>query len=95
MLFNPIVDGMSRVIVDTSVHGGSVALARYVVDAVVLEGRGVREVARTHGVSKSSVSVLVARYRAGGYEALELRTDEHWSKLMVNKLARMIGRPPL
>jgi transposase InsO family protein len=49
-------------------------LARYVVDAVVLEGRSVREVARCHGVSKSWVSVLVARYRTGGYEALEPRS---------------------
>ncbi len=49
-------------------------LARYVVDAVVLEGRGVREVARDHGVSKSWVSELVRRYRAGGYEALEPRS---------------------
>jgi transposase InsO family protein len=54
--------------------GGSVALARYVVDAVVLEGRSVREVARDHGVSKSWVSVLVTRYRAGGYDALEPRS---------------------
>jgi transposase InsO family protein len=50
------------------------ALARYVVDAVVLEGRGVREVARTHGVSKSWVSVQLARYRQGGYEALAPRS---------------------
>jgi transposase len=49
-------------------------LARYVVDAVVLEGRSVREVARAHGVSKSWVSVLVTRYRTGGYEALEPRS---------------------
>jgi len=49
-------------------------LARYVVDAVVVEGRGVREVARSHGVSKSGVSVLVNRYRAGGYEALAPRS---------------------
>jgi transposase InsO family protein len=49
-------------------------LARYVVDAVVLEGRGVREVARSHGVSKSWVSVQLARYRAGGYEALAPRS---------------------
>jgi transposase InsO family protein len=54
--------------------GGSMELARYVVDAVVLEGRSVREVARTHGVSKSWVAVLVARYRTGGYEALEPRS---------------------
>jgi transposase InsO family protein len=49
-------------------------LARYVVDAVVVEGRGIREVARAHGVSKSWVSELVARYRAGGYEALTPRS---------------------
>jgi transposase InsO family protein len=51
-----------------------VDLARYVVDAVVLEGRSMREVARAHGVSKSWVSVLVARYRAGGYAALTARS---------------------
>lgn len=43
---------------------------RYVVEAVVLEGRSAREVARAHGVSKSWVSELVKRYRAGGYQAL-------------------------
>ena len=48
--------------------------ARYAVDAVVLEGRSVREMARSHGVSKSWVAALVARYRAGGYEALEPRS---------------------
>ena len=45
-------------------------LARYVVDAVVLEGRSCREVARAHGVSKSWVAKLVARFREGGYEAV-------------------------
>lgn len=54
--------------------GVGVDLARYVVDAVVLEGRSMREVARAHGVSKSWVSVLVARYRDGGYPALEARS---------------------
>jgi transposase len=49
-------------------------LARYVVDAVVVEGRGIREVARAHRVSKSWVSVLVSRYREGGYEALAPRS---------------------
>ncbi len=44
------------------------------VDAVVVEGRSVREVARAHGVSKSWVSALVGRYREGGYEALEPRS---------------------
>ncbi len=49
-------------------------LARFVVDAVVLERRSCREVARAHGVSKSWVAQLVARYRAGGYEALTPRS---------------------
>jgi transposase InsO family protein len=49
-------------------------LARYVVDAVVLEGRSYREVARAHGVSKSWVGKLVGRYRSGGYEAIAPRS---------------------
>jgi len=46
-------------------------MARYVVDAVVLEGRSVRDVARAHGLSKTWIYELLGRYRAGGYEALE------------------------
>lgn len=49
-------------------------LGRYLVDAVVLEGRSYREVARAHGVSKSLVGKLVARYRAGGYDAIVPRS---------------------
>jgi transposase len=49
-------------------------LARYVVDAVVLEGRTYREVAAAHGVSTSYVGKLVARFREGGYEALVPRS---------------------
>ena len=49
-------------------------LARYVVDAVVLERRSCRDVARAHGVSKSWVAELVARYRAGGYDAVAPRS---------------------
>jgi transposase InsO family protein len=44
-------------------------LARYVVEAVVLEGRSYREVARAHGVSKSWVGKVMGRFREGGYEA--------------------------
>jgi transposase InsO family protein len=60
--------------------GGRMALARYVVDAVVLEARGVKEVARTHGVSKTWVSVQLARYREGGYEALAPRSRRPHSR---------------
>jgi transposase InsO family protein len=49
-------------------------LARYVVDAVVLEGRSYREVARAHGVSKSWVAKLVGRFREGGYPGIEPRS---------------------
>ena len=49
-------------------------LARFVVDAVVLEGRSPTEIARSHGISRSWLYVLLARYRAGGYPALEARS---------------------
>jgi transposase len=49
-------------------------MGRYVVDAVLLEGRSAREVARAHGISKSWIYELIRRYRSGGYEALEPRS---------------------
>jgi transposase InsO family protein len=48
--------------------------ARYAVDAVVVEGRSLRAVASSLGVSKSWVANQVTRYRAGGYEALGRRS---------------------
>lgn len=45
-------------------------LAKYCVDAVLVEGRSVRAVAAATGVSKSWVQRHVALYRAGGEEAL-------------------------
>ncbi|MGH2658048.1 MAG: IS481 family transposase [Actinomycetota bacterium] len=51
-----------------------VQLARFVVEAVVREGRSCREVARAHGVSKSWVAKVVARYRKEGEEALRPRS---------------------
>jgi transposase InsO family protein len=53
---------------------GGVGLARYVVDAVLLEGRSAWEVARAHGISKSWIYELISRYRQGGYAALEPRS---------------------
>jgi len=49
-------------------------LGRYVVDAIVLEGRSPSELARAHGISRSWIYELVARYRAGGYDALAPRS---------------------
>jgi transposase InsO family protein len=47
-----------------------VELAAFVVQAVVVEGRSVREVARAHGVSKTWLYELCARYRAEGEAGL-------------------------
>jgi transposase InsO family protein len=49
-------------------------LGRYVVDAVLLEGRSAREVAAAHGISKTWIYELIARCRSGGYGALEPRS---------------------
>lgn len=49
-------------------------VARYLVDAVVVEHRSLREVARAYGVSKSWVAILVGRYRSCGYSALTPRS---------------------
>ena len=38
-------------------------LGHYVVDAIVLEGRSPRELARTHHLSRSWIYELVSRYR--------------------------------
>jgi transposase InsO family protein len=46
-------------------------LGRYMVDAVVLEGRSPTQLARTHGISRSWLYELVARFRQGGYPAVE------------------------
>jgi transposase InsO family protein len=49
-------------------------LERYVVDAVVLEGRSPTEIARLHGISRSWLYRLLGRYREGGYPALAARS---------------------
>jgi len=49
-------------------------LARYIVEAVVVDKRSYREVARALGVSKSLVAKVMARYREGGDEAIEARS---------------------
>ena len=48
--------------------------ARLVITAVVVEGRGVREVARAYNVSPGWVSRLVARFREEGEAAFEPRS---------------------
>src|SRR2546421_12360573 len=50
--------------------------ARLVITAVVVEGRGVREVARDYDVSPGWVSRLVARNRDEGEAALEPRSRQ-------------------
>jgi transposase InsO family protein len=51
-----------------------VAKARYLVEAHLLEGHYVAELAKTHGVHRSWIYRLLARYREGGDEALEPRS---------------------
>jgi transposase InsO family protein len=50
------------------------SLGRYVVDAVTVEGRSPSELAKSHGISRSWIYELLARYRVGGYPALEPRS---------------------
>ena len=49
-------------------------LATFVVEAVLVEGRSVREVARAHGVSKTWLYELLARYRVEGEAGLIARS---------------------
>ena len=46
--------------------------ARYLVEAHVLEGRSVSELAAAHGVHRSWIYKLLARYRKGGLQALQV-----------------------
>jgi transposase len=48
--------------------------ARYAVDAVEIEGRSLRAVASSIGMSKSWVAKQVVLFRAGGYEGLVRRS---------------------
>lgn len=48
--------------------------ARYLVEAHVLEGRSVSELAAAHGVHRSWIYKLLARYRQGGLPSLEARS---------------------
>lgn len=50
------------------------AMATYLVTAVLAEGRSVREVANDHGVSKAWVYELVARYKRDGEAGLVARS---------------------
>ena len=49
-------------------------LGRYIVDAVILEGRSPTQIARDHGISERWVFKLLKRFREGGYSSLEPRS---------------------
>jgi len=49
-------------------------LGRYIVDAVLIEGRSPTELARDHGISRRWIHKLVKRFKEGGYAALEPRS---------------------
>lgn len=48
--------------------------ARYLVEAHVVEGRSVKELCAVHAVHRSWLYKLIARYKEGGWSALEPRT---------------------
>ena len=48
--------------------------ARYLIEAHVLEGCSVSKLAAAHGMHRSWIYKLLARYRDGGYEALQPRS---------------------
>ena len=50
------------------------SLARYIVDAVVVEHRSPTELARDHNISRSWIYCLLQRFREGGYASLEPRS---------------------
>ena len=47
---------------------------RYLIEAMVVEGRSPTQLARSHGVARSWLYKLLARFRDGGYPALEPRS---------------------
>jgi transposase InsO family protein len=49
-------------------------LERYVIEAILLEGSSPSALARAHGISRSWIYKLRARYQSGGYSALEPRS---------------------
>jgi transposase InsO family protein len=49
-------------------------LGRFLVEAVVVSGASPTELARSHGISRSWLFRLLARYRRGGFEAVEPRS---------------------
>ncbi len=49
-------------------------LGRFLVEAVVVGGSSPSELARSHPISRSWLFRLLARYKAGGYAALEPRS---------------------
>jgi transposase InsO family protein len=49
-------------------------LGRYIVDAVIVEGRSPTQLARDHGISERWVFKLLSRFRGGGYASLEPRS---------------------
>ena len=49
-------------------------LGRYIVDAVIVEGRSPTQLARDHGISERWVFKLLSRFREGGYASLEPRS---------------------
>ena len=50
------------------------SLARYIVDAAVVEHRSPTDLARDHNISKSWIYCLLQRFKEDGYASLEPRS---------------------
>lgn len=69
-------------------------LGRFLVEAVVVSGASPTALARTHGISRSWLFKLLARYRQGGFEAVEPRSRRPKSsptKTPAEVVARIVG----
>jgi transposase len=73
-------------------------MARYLVEAHLLEGRPVAELAASHGVHRSWIYKLIARYRAEGDEGIlprSRRPRRSPSKTSQAFVAEMAAKRPL
>ena len=71
------------------------ALGRYIVDTIVLEDRSPTRLGREHGVSRSWIYQLLARFTEGGYPALEPRSRRPHSCSHLSIKERAIARTAL
>jgi transposase len=63
-------------------------LAGYVINGVLVEGRGVKEVCESHDISRSWLYELIARYRQAGDDGLRPQSKCSSSGVSPSRLLR-------